>query len=135
MFFPATLATGEVFMKNRMKLALIGLALCSAASMAGECTAPSLPTLPDGAAASMDQMLAGQKAVKEFQAANSEYRACLDPQVSAAEVAAAGDSPSEEAQAALKKLNEDYNSSVSREEELATKFNTELHKYKEAHPG
>ncbi len=122
-------------MINTIKLALIGLALGSAASMAGECTAPSLPTLPDGATATMEQMLAGQKAVKEYQAANSEYRACLDPQVSAAEVAAAGDSPSEEAQATLKKLNDDYNSSVSKEEELAVKFNAALRDYKTAHPG
>ena len=122
-------------MINGIKLALVGLALGSAASIAGECTAPSLPTLPDGATATMEQMLAGQKAVKEYQAANSEYRACLDPQVSAAEVAAAGDSPSEEAQAALKKLNDDYNSSVSREEELAVKFNAALRDYKTAHPG
>jgi len=120
---------------NIIKLALIGLALGSAASMAGECTAPALPTLPDGATATMDQMLAGQKAVKEYQAANSEYRACLDPQVSAAEVAAAGDSPSEEAQANLKKHNDDYNSSVSKEEELAVKFNAALRDYKAAHPG
>ena len=71
----------------------------------------------------------------EYQAANSVYRACLDPQVSAAEVAAAGDSPSQEAQAALKKLNDDYNASVSREEELAAKWNSARTKYKELHPG
>ncbi len=122
-------------MINRSKLALIGLALGSAVSMAGECPVPSDPRLPDGATATMEQMLAGQKAVKEYQAANSEYRACLDPQVSAAEVAAAGDSPSQEALAALKKLNDDYNASVSKEEELATKFNAALRDYKTAHPG
>ena len=121
-------------MMNGMKLALIGLALGSAASMAADCTAPTLPTLPTGATASMDEMLAGQKAVKEFQTANAEYRTCLEPQVSAAEVAAAGDSPAEEAVAALKKLNEDYNGSVSKEEELAEKFNVELRNYKEANP-
>ncbi len=121
-------------MINSIKLALIGLTLGSAVSVAGECTAPSLPTLPNGATASMEEMLAGQKAVKEYQAANTEYRACLDPQVSAAEVAAAGDSPSEEAQATLKKLNEDYNGSVSKEEELAVKFNASLRDYKTAHP-
>lgn len=120
---------------NNIKCALIGLALASAASVAGECTAPSVPELPDGATATMDQMLAGQKAVKEYQAANTEYRACLDPQVSAAEVAAAGDSPSEEATAALKKLNDDYNASVSKEEEVALKFNEALKAYKAAHPG
>lgn len=122
-------------MMNGIKLALIGLALGSTVSMAAECTAPSDPTLPDGATATMEQMLAGQKAVKEYQAANSEYRACLDPQVSAAEVAAAGDSPSEEAVAALKKINDDYNASVSKEEELAIKFNAALRDYKAAHPG
>jgi hypothetical protein len=121
-------------MMNSIKLALIGLALGSATSMAAECPAPSLPTLPDGATATMEQMLAGQKAVKDYQAANTEYRACLDPQVAAAEVAAAGDSPSEEAQAALKKLNEDYNGSVSKEEELALKFNEALKAYKAKNP-
>ncbi len=122
-------------MINVIKLALIGLALGSAASIAGECAAPSEPQLPDGATATMEQMLAGQKSVKEYQAANSEYRACLDPKVSAAQVAAAGDSPSEAAQTTLKQLNDEYNGSVSKEEEIATKFNTALRDYKTAHPG
>ncbi|HEY6131582.1 MAG TPA: hypothetical protein VIV27_06155 [Halioglobus sp.] len=122
-------------MMNGIKLALIGLTLGSAASMAGECAAPTLPTLPAGATASKDQMLAGQKAVKDFQAANSEYRACLQPQIDAAQVAAAGDSPSEAALATLKQLNDEYNGSVSKEEELATQFNTTLREYKAANPG
>ena len=120
---------------NGIKLALIGLTLGSTASMAGECTAPTVPTLPAGATATKDQMLAGQKAVKDFQAANSEYRACLQPEIDAAQVAAAGDSPSEEAQAKLKQLNEQYNGSVSKEEELASQFNTTLREYKAANPG
>lgn len=121
-------------MKNYIKLALIGLALGSAVSIADECTTPPLPTLPDGATASMEQMLAGQKAVKDFQSANSEYRTCLEPKVAAAEVAAAGDSPGPELQETLKQLNDDYNASVSTEEELATKFNTALREYKAANP-
>lgn len=122
-------------MKNVIKLALIGLALGSAASMAQDCTAPTLPTLPDGAKANQEEMLAGQKAVKGYQAANAAYRACLDPKVAAAETAAAGDSPGPELVEALKKLNDEYNASVSREEELATSFNTELKEYKAANPG
>ncbi len=121
-------------MKKCIKLALIGLALGSAASMADDCTAPALPTLPDGATAKLEEMLAGQKAVKDYQAANSLYRTCLEPKVSAAEVAAAGDSPGPELVAALKALNDEYNASVSREEGLATDFNTELAEYKEANP-
>jgi hypothetical protein len=119
---------------NPIKIALFGLALVSSASFAQDCTAPAVPSLPDGSTATMDEMLKGQKAVKDFQAANSEYRACLDPLVAEAETAAAGDSPGPELVENLKKLNEDYNGSVSREEELANQFNSELREYKEANP-
>lgn len=121
-------------MKNGIKLALIGLALASAASIADDCVAPSVPTLPDGSTATTEQMLEGQKSVKEYQAANTQYRTCLEPKITAAEVAAAGDSPGPELVAALKTLNDDYNASVSKEEEMATAFNAELKKYKAAHP-
>lgn len=121
-------------MKNGIKLALIGLALASAASIADDCTAPTPPILPDGATATTEQMLEGQKSIKEYQAANTQYRTCLEPKISAAEVAAAGDSPGPELVAALKTLNDDYNASVSKEEELATAFNTELKEYKAANP-
>lgn len=121
-------------MKNCIKLAIIGLALASAASFADDCTAPAAPTLPDGSTATKEQMLEGQKSIKDYQVANTAYRTCLEPKISAAEVAAAGDSPDPELVAALKTLNDDYNASVSKEEELATGFNAELKKYKEAHP-
>ena len=119
---------------NVLKLVLVGLAIGSTTSMANDCTAPVTPSLPDGAQATLEQMLAGQKAVKAYQTANSEYRACLDPLVSAAEVAAAGDSPGPELQEALTKLNESYNASVSSEEALAEAFNTQLREYKAANP-
>ena len=122
-------------MMNHIKLALISLALGSAASVADDCTAPQTPALPDGATASLEQMLAGQKAVKEYQAANTEFRACLEPKVAAAELESVSDSESEEVEALRKKLNEDYNNSVSSEEALAESFNTELKEYKAANPG
>jgi len=121
-------------MKNCIKLALIGMALASAASMAEDCTAPTAPTLPDGATATKEQMLAGQKSIKDYQAANTLYRTCLEPKISAAETAASGDSPGPELVAALKALNDEYNASVSKEEELATGFNAEIKKYKAANP-
>jgi hypothetical protein len=122
-------------MTNAIKLALIGLALGSAATMAEDCTPPQMPVLPDGASSSLEQMLEGQAAVKAYQASNTEYRACLEPKISAAEVAAAGESPGPELTEALQTYNEQYNASVSAEEGLAGKFNTELKKYKAANPG
>jgi hypothetical protein len=121
-------------MNNCIKLAIFGLTLSSAASFAGDCTVPTPPTLPDGSKATLEQMLEGQKSVKEFQAANTEYRTCLEPQIATAETAAAGDSPGPELVEALKVLTDEYNGSVSNEEELATQFNTELREYKEANP-
>ena len=82
----------------------------------------------------MEQMLAGQKAVKAYQAANTDYRACLDPLVTAAEVAAAGDSPGPDLTNTLAQLNDDYNASVSSEEEVANEFNAALREYKKANP-
>jgi hypothetical protein len=106
---------------NYIKLALIGLVLGSTASIADDCTAPPSPTPPDGATATMEQMLEGQKAVKAFQAANTDYRA-------------AGDSPGPDLQATLQQLNEDYNASVSTEEDVANAFNGALRDFKAANP-
>ena len=120
---------------NIIKLALMGMALGSAATFAGECAPPELPSLPDGGTASMDDMLNGQKAVKAFQAANLEYMGCLDPQISAAAEAAKSETASDADKAAVQELEELYNSAVSREEGLAGQFNTEVREYKAANPG
>lgn len=117
-----------------IKLALLCLALGSAVTFAGECTPPEVPSLADGSTASMDDMLAGQKAVKAFQAANLEYMGCLDPQIAAAAEAATADSATDADKAAVKQLEELYNAAVSAEEELAGQFNTEIREYKAANP-
>lgn len=118
---------------NRIKLALLGLALGSTVTVAGECVAPEKPTVPDGGSSSMEQMLAGQKAVKVFQTANLEYMACLEPQIEAAR--AASEAGTDGAEATYKQLEESYNDAVSKEEEVAGKFNTEIREYKAANPG
>jgi hypothetical protein len=118
---------------NKLKIAVLGLALGSAMSMAEECVIPEKPTLPDGASSSMEQMLEGQKSVKAFQAVNLEYMGCLEPQL-----AAAAAKIKEGDEAALKEhqqLQESYNAAVSREEEVAGQFNTEIREYKAANPG
>ena len=117
---------------NKIKLALLGLALGSTVSVAGECVAPEPPTVPPGGTASMEQMLTGQKAVKTFQAANIEYMACLEPQITAAQGEV--EAGSEEASETVKKLEERYNEAVSTEEGVAGQFNTEIRAYKAANP-
>ena len=116
-----------------LKVSALALLLGSGYAVAGDCTAPAMPTLPDGATASMEQMLEGQKAVKTFQAANLDYMKCLEPGLTEAKTKAeAGEEgASDTYNAAL----EVYNAAVSSEEDLAGRFNQAVRDYKAANPG
>ena len=130
-----------------LRFVVLGLVLGSTASMAQDCVAPTAPQIPEGEKSSLEQMLAAQKAVKEFQAANLAYMSCLEPSVTAAEAAAkdaaakvaekadGAEDAAKAANAGLLKAQETYNAAVSMEEEVAGKFNTEIRDYKTANPG
>ncbi|MDH3994463.1 MAG: hypothetical protein OEV47_16200 [Gammaproteobacteria bacterium] len=115
------------------KFAILGLALGSAVSLAEDCQVPEKPEMPDGASATMEQMLQGQQAVKTFQASLMDYLKCLEPQLTAAQAAA--EEGTEGAADNYKQLEETYNTGVSMEEEVAGQFNTEIREYKAANPG
>lgn len=123
---------------NKFTIALAALSLGSAAAVA-DCTKPESPTLPDGASATMDDMLAGQKAVKTFQAANVEYMKCLEEVFTTAEAKVKEGGLAEdvlaETQQAYQEAVEAYNAAVSTEETVAGQFNTEIREYKAANPG
>jgi len=130
-----------------LKFVVLGLALGSAVSMAEDCVMPAAPTIPNGEDSSLEQMLAAQKAVKEFQTANLAYMSCVEPSVTAAEAAAkdaatkvaekaaGAEDALKAANADLLKAQETYNAAVSMEEDVAGKFNTEIRDYKTANPG
>lgn len=117
-----------------LKLIVAALALNSAAAIAADCVAPEAPAVPDGATSNMDQMLAGQQAVKAFVASNLEYMNCLDPMIKSAADAAKADGASDAAIATVKELESQYNAAVTREEEVAGAFNTAIRAYKAANP-
>ena len=122
---------------NKLTLSLLGLTLASSQAFA-ECTSPEAPSLPDGATASMEDMLAGQKAVKTFQAANVAYMKCLEEGFTAAEEVAKNGTTDEEKAAAQAEYTQGidaYNDAVSKEEEVAGQFNVEIREYKAANPG
>jgi hypothetical protein len=119
-----------------VNVALMSLALASSASFA-DCDMPDSPTLPEGGSASMEDMLAGQKSVKTFQTANLDYMACLEEAFTSAEKAADSASADDKAAAVetYDKAIAAYNAAVSKEEEVAGQFNTEIREYKAANPG
>lgn len=120
---------------KKLQLIIMGLALAlgSVISSAEDCVAPDAPQITEGEESTLEQMLATQKSVKAFQEANLAYMACLEPKLAAAE--ADGKEGKEGAAETYMQIQETYNAAVSREEEIAGKFNTEIRDYKAANPG
>lgn len=118
---------------NLWKIAVLSMVLGNTYAVA-ECAKPDAPTLPNGATSAMEDMLAGQKAVKAFQAANIEYMGCLEAAFNAAEKTAQSSKGDEKtaAQATYDESIDAYNAAVSQEEEVAGQFNTEIRDYKAA---
>ena len=95
-----------------------------------DCTAPQdTVQVPDGATATLDQMVAAQRAVKAFDTAVKAYGACLQ-QEEDAKVTAGGNKD---------KLNAQYakltNKQVDKDTKVAAKFNDELRAYKAKNTG
>lgn len=117
-------------MQSSLKPLLFAASLLTSLTTMAECTAPDQPSLPDGASSTMDEMIAGQQAVKTFQADAQAYRACLDETIESLRSAAAdGDEAAGESFAAT---TDAYNASVAAEEQVANDFNAQIRAYKEA---
>ncbi|TCO72612.1 hypothetical protein [Chromatocurvus halotolerans] len=114
-----------------LRCAVLVAAMGAAASHA-DCEAPDEPNIPDGANASMQDMLDGQESVKTFQAANMDYLRCLEAAFTEAEKTAKNAEEKTEAARAMvaySKAVEAYNAAVSKEESVAGEFNTQIREY------
>lgn len=124
-------------LRQTLAAVTIGLSagIAAGVAQAADCDAPEKPPTLDGSTASMEEMLAGQKAVKAFQSANTDYMQCLEKNFQAAE-----ENAKESADAAARAIAqkeytqsvEAYNAAVSAEEEVAGAFNIALRAYKAA---
>lgn len=114
---------------NKTGKYLIAAALIALAPMAFACDYPRRPDIPNGAMASKDEMIAASKAVKEYQAALQEYRACIDTEE--AEAVAQLENPTEEElnirESAIAKK---YNASVDEEMLVVAQYNDAVVAYK-----
>lgn len=121
---------------NLINVTALSLILGSSMASAADCVNPDAPTIPDGASSTLDQMIAGQKGVKAFQASNIEYMSCVEARIKAAEttVAEAKGEEKETIQKALDESLDAYNQAVSAEEAVAGGFNSAIREYKAANP-
>jgi cyclophilin family peptidyl-prolyl cis-trans isomerase len=92
----------------------------SPAQLADDCVAPAAPSIPVGAAATMEQMVTGQGQVKQYVSAGETYLACLAKIIDSEERSA------EERNAAIG----EHNRMVSAMEQAASDFNAQIRAFK-----
>ena len=111
-------------------LALAATALMTATAHA-DCPYPAAPDkLPDGATATLQDMLAGQRTVAEYNKAVNDYVACIDKEVDAA-IAAQGDKLKPEQKADMQRVEtQKHNAAIDQLQGVADRFNEQVKVYK-----
>src|SRR5262249_8857790 len=120
--------------------ALMGLtatALLAAGPAFADCSYPPPPDhLPDGNTATLEEMVAGQKAVKEYDKAINAYVACiqLEHTDAAAKIAKPGDKPTDEQKKAMAEMErvevQKHNAAIDQLQSVADRFNEQVKVYK-----
>jgi hypothetical protein len=116
-----------------MKLLLVmalGTALSSGVAYA-DCTYPPAPAkLPDGATATLEEMVAGQKAVKDYDKSIKDYVDCIDKEVDD-KIAKAGDKLKPEQKADMQKVEaQKHNAAIDQLQSVADRFNEQVKVFK-----
>jgi hypothetical protein len=115
---------------------LAAVAALAAGSAHAACSYPKAPdNIPDGNSATLEQMVAAQKAVKEFDQEIGAYTSCLklESDSALAQVDASQDDPKkkEEQKKELERVQiQKHNAAVEEDEALAQRFNEQLKVFK-----
>jgi hypothetical protein len=112
-----------------MKISMSYLAALVASGYAATglaCDNPQAVSIPDGKGATLEQMLAAQAQVKTYQAAMTEFLACID-----AELEAKGEDAPEEFKSLMVSR---HNAAVAEMEGVAAAFNDQIKAYRAANP-
>ena len=112
-------------------LAMAAVTVLTAAPVYADCPYPAAPNkIPDGATASMEEMLAGQKAVKAYDQAIGEYNDCIDKEL-ADSIAKAGDKLKPEQRQDMEKVEtQKHNAAIDQEQSVADRFNEQVKVFK-----
>ncbi len=109
-------------MKMICQILLKPFAALMLSSVHAECAIPEVVAVPDGETAAEEEMIAGQKQVKQYMANMQAYLDCID-----AESAAIGEEQTDEQRAAHVQM---YNAGVDAMESVAAQFNAQVKAYK-----
>lgn len=121
-------------MRHFVSAALLGTAALLASPAYAACNYPRAPdSLPTGSSASMEEMVAGQKQVKQYMADMDTYLKCLDDEAPPAPAADAQVTDEQKKEAAkLESMRaQKHNAAVAEMEAVAERFNAQLKAFKE----
>lgn len=120
----------EVNSMNTMAKTIITALLLFSAALAFACDYPHRANVPDGATASKEEMITGQRGIKSYMAAMEEYLSCIE----AAEqetVAGSDDPDGDDKQQRIEMFNKKYNAAVEEMNLVAEEFNVQVRAFKE----
>ncbi len=109
-------------MKMMWQILLTPVAALMFSSVHAECAIPEVVTVPEGGSATEEEMVAGQKQVKQYMANMQAYLDCID-----GDSAAADEKQTDEQRSTHVQM---YNAGVDAMESLAAQFNAEVRAYK-----
>jgi hypothetical protein len=110
---------------------LAATAALSAGAAYADCPYPPAPDkLPDGASATLQDMLAGQKTVADYNKAINDYVACIDKELDEA-IIKAGDKIKPEQKADMQRVEaQKHNAAIDQLQSVADRFNEQVKVYK-----
>jgi hypothetical protein len=96
-----------------------------------ECSYPPAPAnLPDGRTATMEEMVAGQKAVKEYDTAIKSYVTCIDKELDDS-IAKAGDQLKPQQKSDMQHVEaQKHNAAIDQLQAVADRFNEQVKVFK-----
>ena len=106
------------------------VALLFAAQGALACDYPQRIDVPNGANATKDEMIVGQKGVKTYMASMEAYLACIESDEAAA-VLGMGDVDEDSKRQREEMFNKKYNAAVEEMNLVAEEFNMQVRAYKD----
>src|SRR5437764_3312427 len=118
--------------------ALFAIALTAALTVAltaapayADCPYPAAPDkLPDGSSATLEEMVAGQKAVKAYDKAINDYVACIDREL-VAPITKAGDHLKPQQKADMQHVEaQKHNAAIDQLQNIADRFNEQVKVFK-----
>jgi hypothetical protein len=96
-----------------------------------ECVYPKAPaSLPDGKTATEEEMVAGMKSIKEYNAAVTAYLNCLETEMQTRITEAGPDAPSDQIVQIKSIHSKRHNAAVEELEAHAARFNEQVRAYK-----